>query len=363
MKLSNIALFHYRLPLIKPLHMMGQVLTERIGLLIRFQNEQDHCGWGEIAPFPGLHREDLAAAETQILSVGKNLIGQPLPADFSRLQDAMEAWLGEYTLFPSVRCGIETATLNLLANAEGKPLCTLLSPRCRGTVSVNALLSGSREEIKAQLPSLMEEGYKAIKLKVGRGKTEDDAGLVRQVRSALPDSVSLRLDANRAWQLKEALSFGIAIRDCRIEYIEEPLRDPSELKRFYAETGLPLALDETLVEVSPQTLRIPIGVTALILKPSALGGVERTLQFARLARQHKLKAVISSAFSCGVGLAMEAALAACVNEEDVSAGLDTYKWLKEDVVVNRFKIERGQINVTEIFENSQRLRMDLLREI
>ncbi len=363
MKLTHIALFRYHLPLIEPLQISGREIIARAGLLIRLQAEGGHCGWGEIAPFPRLHREVLAAAEAQTRSLRKNLIGQRLPPLLPLPGAAFETWLGKYRLFPSVRYGVETAALNLLANAQGKPLAALLSPRYRSKVSVNALLSGSLEVIKAQLPSLVANGYKAIKLKVGKQKAEDDAGLVREVRAALPAPVSLRLDANRAWQLEEALSFGKAIRDCRIEYIEEPLRDPSELKRFYAETGLPLALDETLAENSPGDFRPFPGLAALILKPSVIGGFARTLQLARLAAIHQLKAVISSVFSSGVGLAAEAALAACVNAEDVPAGLDTCRWLAEDLLAEDFPLQNGQIEVEEAFRRGQVIRMEKLERI
>jgi len=363
MKLTTFEIFRYNLPLIKPLIMLGRIFNERRGFLIRFRDENNHTGWGEIAPFPGLHKEDLPAAEAQLLHLQKILPGQILPPNLPELNGAFENWLGEYQLFPSVRYGAEMAALNLLADATGKPLCALLSPDYRETVSLNGLLSVSPEEIHRQLQMLLNEGYKVVKLKVGRQSVEDDIALVREVRNALPPGVSLRLDANRAWSLKEALVFGKAVADRGIEYIEEPLTDTSLLEQFHIETGLPLALDETLNGIQAYSLRIPNGVRALILKPSTLGGIERTMWFARLARQHKLKAVISSAFSCGVGLAAEATLAACINEEDVPAGLDTYRWLAEDVLVEKFSLQKGLIQVQETFSRGKNIQLELLEKI
>jgi o-succinylbenzoate synthase len=360
MKICTFEISRYTLPLIKPLAMMGSLLNERRGLLIRFQNEENHSGWGEIAPFPGLHPENLSAAEAQILHLQKILYGQSLPPGLPQLNGAFEEWLGKYKLFPSVRYGVEMAALNLLADAGKRPLCALLSPNYRDTVSLNGLLSGSPEEIHARLQLLIDEGYKAVKLKVGHQSVEEDIVLVQQVRKALPATASLRLDANRAWSLEQALAFGEAVSDCVIEYIEEPLTDNSGLERFHTETGLSLALDETLAKTETHSLRIPNGVAAFILKPALLGGFEHTTQFARLARQHHLKAVISSAFQSGVGLAADANLAAGLNDEDVPAGLGTYQWLKEDVLVERFQAQNGRVNVVEAWRKSKNLRMDLL---
>lgn len=356
-KLTNFEIFRFNLPLIKPLAMVGRILAERNGLLIKFQDEKNHFGWGEIAPLPGLHQEDLSAAKAQFLALREVLTGQFLPPGLSQLNGAFEKWLGEYQLFPSVRYGIEMAALNLLADVAGQPLCALLSPNYRRTISINGLLSGSPDEIYSQLRSLVDEGYKAVKLKVGRQSIEQDTALVREIRKNLPATVSLRLDANRAWPLEQALAFGKAVSNCEIEYIEEPLSDNSFLEKFHTETGLPLALDETLKETSPKAFHPAKGITALILKPAALGGFENTMQFARSAQKFDLKAVISSVFQSGLGLAADASLAAILNDKDVPAGLGTYRWLKEDVLVGGFPARNGQVDVVEAFKRSQNLRV------
>jgi len=363
MKLTNFEIFRYKLPLIKPLIMLGRIFNERRGFLIRFRDENYHTGWGEIAPFPGLHREDLPAAETQLLRLQKVLPGKTLPGNLPELNGAFEDLLGAYHLLPSVRYGVEMAALNLLADAAGTSLSALLSPDYRQTVSLNGLLSGTRKEIHTQLQSLLNEGYKAVKLKVGRQSPEEDIALVREVSKTLPSGVSLRLDANRAWSLETAITFGKAVADCAIEYIEEPLADNSLLEQFHTETTLPLALDETLAETEPDALRIPNGVVAFVLKPAVLGGFEKTMQFARIAQKFNLKSVISSVFQSGLGLTADACLAACLNMQDVPAGLDTYRWLKEDLLVERFAVENGRVDVAEACRKSKNLRMDFLKPV
>ncbi|NIT61479.1 MAG: hypothetical protein GWN00_36330, partial [Aliifodinibius sp.] len=90
-------------------------------------------------------------------------------------------------------------------------LAGLISRNYRKTVSVNGLLSGTKEEIFNQLSGLVKEGYNTIKLKIGRGVLEDDIKLTKEVCTVLPNSVSLRLDANRIWPLDNAVAFGKTI--------------------------------------------------------------------------------------------------------------------------------------------------------
>ena len=62
----------------------------------------------------------------------------------------------------------------------------------------------------------------------------------------LDHHISLRLDANRAWTLDEALEFASGIKGIKIEYCEESLKNPEQLDSFLEKSDLPIALDETL---------------------------------------------------------------------------------------------------------------------
>ncbi len=361
MQICALQIFRYNIPLVKPLKLMGREISARSGILIRVFDEHQYSGWGEIAPFPGIHQEDLPEVVTQIKQFRKDLIGQSISPKLIELNGAFEEWLGGYQLHLSVRYGIELALLNLLAEIYRTPLAGLISRNYRKTVSVNGLLSGTKEEIFNQLSGLVKEGYNTIKLKIGRGVLEDDIKLTKEVCTVLPNSVSLRLDANRIWPLDNAVAFGKTIANDRIEYIEEPLADPTLLDEFYQQTGMPIALDETLPETDFTTLSLPNGIVALILKPSVLGGIEKTMQFATYAQNSGIKAVISSAFQSGIGLAAAANLAACMNQQDVPAGLDTYKWLAEDVLAERFTTKDGCVDAEEAYENGKNVRLDLVK--
>jgi isochorismate synthase/2-succinyl-5-enolpyruvyl-6-hydroxy-3-cyclohexene-1-carboxylate synthase/2-succinyl-6-hydroxy-2,4-cyclohexadiene-1-carboxylate synthase/O-succinylbenzoate synthase len=66
------------------------------------------------------------------------------------------------------------------------------------------------------------------------------------------------------------------------------------------------------------------GVAALVLKPTILGGMERTLALAAWAQRHGMRAVVSSAFESPLGLSQWAQLAAAV---DAAAGSPTHHGL------------------------------------
>lgn len=81
------------------------------------------------------------------------------------------------SVFPSVRCGLEMAILNAIADAKGSTLLNILHPPtnengdCERSLEVQvcALINsnGSPTEVANVAATLVEEGFSAIKLKVG----------------------------------------------------------------------------------------------------------------------------------------------------------------------------------------------------
>ena len=168
---------------------------------------------------------------------------------------------------------------------------------------------------------MRDEGYRTVKLKVGGRTVAGDLRLVRELGEMLGDSISLRLDANRAWGYEEAAEFVRAAP--RFEYVEEPLSDPARLPHLAGEFSVPVALDESLVGMEPEELGEHRYARAVVLKPTLLGGISRTLRTAERALRLGMKPVISSAYESGVGTAALVALAAGIGEHPVAAGLDT----------------------------------------
>ncbi|MHC4221508.1 MAG: hypothetical protein ACYST9_03725, partial [Planctomycetota bacterium] len=95
MKVVDFKIKRYDLPLAKPLTIKGKTIHQRSGVIIFLTDADGFVGCGETAPLPGLHKETLSDAISQLKSLKKIIPGQ--------LKD----------LFSSVRLGIEMAIFNL----------------------------------------------------------------------------------------------------------------------------------------------------------------------------------------------------------------------------------------------------------
>lgn len=345
--IARVGIRGWDLPLARPLRVGDKSLERRTGLLVVVEDGEGHAGIGETAPLPGLHAETLEEATAQMLELAAALEGAAIPAGCAALDGAFEAWLGGRGLHPSVRTGIEGAVLTLLADRAGVDLPHLLAAAPAALVRINGLLDGDADAVLDGAARLVQCGYTALKIKVGRRDTDGEAHLVNAVRARVGPTVALRLDANRAWDLTAALDFAARVAPAGIEYIEEPLRDASDLAAFVAGAAVPVALDETLLSFSPQMPPRLQGVAALVLKPAVLGGYERSLAWARLARRDRLAAVVSAAFPSAVGMALDAAFAASLGDQ-TAHGLGTSAAFAADLDRTPLAIADGRIDARRL---------------
>lgn len=361
MKLAGFRIYCYELPLAEPLQLKGTTLRHREGLLVELASDGGVAGWGEASPLPGFGREDLGEVTAQLRGLAGVMTDRAVTVDVLDPHGPLARELDAMGLAPSVRFGFELALWNLCAAASGKALPELVSPRPRAMVPINALIFSPDHALQeAQLARAA--GYEAVKLKVGARSVEEDIELVRAVRGALGDAVALRLDANRAWSLDEAGRFARGTADLDLEYVEEPLADPARLPSFVRDHGLPVALDESLVDMEPEELENHGYARAVVLKPTLLGGMTQTLRFARVASRFDTRPVLSSAYETGVGTSALVALAAGVGEE-VPAGLDAYRLLAEDVLRPRLELPAPRVDVRALFGERRGIERRLLRPV
>jgi O-succinylbenzoate synthase len=376
MRLTRATVYRYRLPLARPVNLGPQTIAHRDGALLEAtvrRRGATAVGWGEIAPLPGfstcsLHDALAAAEHWALASVGHDVVKPNAVAESNTASesntvakpDAVSKTVTlQHVRFPNmlppdlpgpVRFGIESALLNAAAHATGASLPSVLGDAPRASVSLNALLDTQGDALQQGLARVRAAGFQTVKLKVGRASVADDVARVRAVIDGLGGAASLRLDANRAWSFDDAARFASSIPTASLQYLEEPLADPSRLAAWHAATGCPIALDETAREMDPAALfdAYPFAC-AVVVKPTLIG-VRATRSWAEHAAQHNATVVLSSAYESGVGMRMVLALAATLTPRDVPAGLGTYRRLEGDVLAARLPISGGFVDLNAVFD-------------
>ena len=340
MRLVSVTVHPYALRLTAPVVWGGVAHGERRGALVRAETASGEVGWGDAAPLPGFSRETLDEALAATRDPVRALTGVEVnPAEVFRFDSPLHARLDAAGLPPSARFGLDLALADAAAQCAGRTLAQVLAPDPAVSLPLAGLvLDGS----VAEATRLAALGYRTLKLKVGRASVDEDAALVLAVREAVGPGVALRLDANRAWSAKDARRFADAVSGVALEFVEEPLADAAGLPELWLDTGLPLALDETLQRPGGAE-HLRGWAAAAVIKPTLVGGLAAALRLAVQAQAVGVKAVVSSSFESGVGLRGLVALAAATGAH--AAGLDTARWLADDVLATPLPLDRPTVDV------------------
>lgn len=360
-KLSSIELYRYNLKLNFPLIIKGTKSPTREGLILHIKSSDGKEGFGEIAPLSGFSQEPFEETIRQIQSFKHFLLSESIPDHLEKLDEGFEDWLMRFNLFPSVRFGCEMAILNYLANQKHTTLAKLLSDTSQEKIRLSGLLQGPKNEVLVELRKLLDQGYKSFKLKVGLN-LRDDIEKTQAVIKMINGQALLHLDVNQGWSLNHAIQFveeaGLAL----IEYVEEPFQDINMIEEFVMRTTVPVALDESLTGMNFNEIKSIDGVDLLILKPTIIGSIEKTVKYIKEGRRLAISPVVSSLFESSLGiltLANLAGLTAHINY----AGLDTVKWFKEDLLIEPLKFDHGRMDISKRTIQTKDINFKLLTRI
>lgn len=343
-------LYAFALPLTRELVIAGNALQRREGLFVVLEDEQGTRGVGEIAPLPGFHHEtpeDCLALLSQHRELLKRLPVDPSSTGEMLLSEGLRT-LSPFRQCPSVHFGLSMAIINLLADAHGTTPAHILNQEPRVDLRINGLVTAPHDTWNTEAQMLVEAGYRALKIKVGRGDIRKESHALRALQERHGSEINYVLDGNRGWSLEEADVFFDSVDMALISYGEELLADPYELETLSKRLTLPMALDETLFDADAHKQLIQDWSGIFVLKPDRIqGGLENCLALATLAQQRGSHTIVSSAFNTPLGLSFLAQLAAALHCPH--AGLDTGRWLPD--VDGRFCISNGQIHIPHCWIN------------
>jgi L-alanine-DL-glutamate epimerase-like enolase superfamily enzyme len=170
-------------------------------------------------------------------------------AAWAAMQEAVRN-VGQQALGAMAVSALDIALWDLKARLLGVALADLLG-RFHARVPVygsGGFTSYSNERLAEQLSGWAEAGIPRVKMKVGRDPVADPER-VRAARSAVGPDVELMVDANGAWQRKEALRWMERFaEEFGVSYVEEPVTsddlDGLRLLRDRGPAGMSVAAGE-----------------------------------------------------------------------------------------------------------------------
>ena len=205
-------------------------------------------------------------------------------------------WIGRAGATTMAQAAVDIALWDIIAKAAEKPLWQILGgarSHDRPIYSTNAgWLNFSVEQLRDEALQLIDEGYTALKMKVGRATVAEDRARVAAVRKAIGADILLMVDANQRWDAMHAAQAARAFEEFQLGWLEEPLHpdDVPAHRALKQQTSLPIALGEHIYSTHAfRDFITNVAVDVVQVDVCRVGGVTPWMEVAALANAHGLR--------------------------------------------------------------------------
>ena len=347
MRVVRVAWLWFRIPYVVPFTTAHGSEPARLGAIIRVTADDGRVGLGEAAPLPAFGGGMLDDTLAQIAKLASRIAGHDLDAGLALLDrlDYAEAGMS------AAACGFDTALLDVKAQVAGLPLAQLLDLRAAAAVPVNTAVGAV--DIAAACRAAgqaAQAGILCVKLKVGvMGTGEAELARIAAVRATLGADIRLRIDANAAWDVPEAIAIIRAAERYQLELIEQPVApdDLAGMALVRASVHTPIAADESVGGPKQAAQVIAAGAAdVLVIKPMMAGGLRRARTIIAQAQLAGLQTLVTTTIDAGVGVAAALHLAATL-PTPLACGLATGTLLVGDLLVQPIVVRNGALCVPD----------------
>lgn len=349
MRVRSLSWTVFRLPFRRQFATAGMALAYREGLILRLETDTGIVGLGEASPLPRGKEGSLRS----VLAILNSMKTTPIGKQLDEIEAAL-SWAGEEDrcALAAVRCAFDVALCDAQAKAADIPVARFLTPCISRSVAVNALISASSAvEAGKAARRAQVAGFRCVKLKVGMTHSiDEECARVAAVRTAAGPQMQLRLDANGAWEVQQAIRTIQALEKYDLEFVEQPVA-PGNIegaKRVCQAVSTPIAVDEDITDLNAAARVLQLGAAQiLILKPMVIGGLRPARRIMELAQAAGAAVVVTTTLDAGVGAAAALHLAATLPQRSLACGLATGALLVSDLLVRPLTVSEGQMSLPE----------------
>jgi L-alanine-DL-glutamate epimerase-like enolase superfamily enzyme len=314
MRIVNIFAHRVELPLREGSYKWsgGKSVTVFDSTIVGVETDTGLVGHGEVCPLGPFYLPAYAeGVRAGLRELAPHLVGSD-PREMLKLNQRMDAALKGH---PYVKSGIDVACWDLLGQATGLPVCTLLGGRYGDSVRLyRAISQESPDQMAAKVVQYRSEGYTRFQLKVG-GDPDVDIARIRQVREILQPTDRLVADANTGWTQHEAVRVVRGVRDLDV-YIEQPCLTYEECLAVRRRCDHPFVLDENIDGLDVlMRAKADQAMDVVNLKISKLGGLTKTKQVRDLCVSMGIAMTLEDSWGGDIATAAIAHLAHSTPEE------------------------------------------------
>jgi mandelate racemase len=275
-------------PMKLPLHTASGAIDRAALVLLDLETPAGIIGRAYLfAPSPA----HLAPIVALIEAMSEMLAGDAVvPFEIERKLRARHKLLGVHNIVLFAMSGIDMAAWDVLGQSLNQPLTVLLGGTPRPVRAYNSKGLGIMPlpALAREARQLVDEGFDAVKLRLGRSDARDDVDALRAVKKAIGDKVILMVDFNQGLTVAEALRRGHLIdAEGGVYWIEEPIRadDFAGCAKVAQAIRTPIQIGENFMGPEQMAQALAAGACDYVMPDlERIGGVTGWMRAAALAQ-------------------------------------------------------------------------------
>jgi L-alanine-DL-glutamate epimerase-like enolase superfamily enzyme len=326
MLIEDVRFFSVEVPRLRPFRIATGESGKVRAILIRAVSG-NHTGWGASAP-NSVTGETVDSIISALGKLAQSFRGRALGCtdDMPQLADLMDKTIAGNA---AAKAGLDMALYDLLGRAEGMRTCDMLGAVKDSQMTDMSLGIDSIENTVAAAMECSEQGFRALKLKVGLD-IDADVQRVLAVREAVP-KMRLWADANQGYSVEEALEFCGRLEF--LEFLEQPVPawNTEALRRVRTLSNVPIMADEAAKSPGDVLAIAESGAADMInIKLMKCGGITRAIEIAEISKDYGMPNMVGCMGETMVSIA--GALHFSLSQENVLyADLDSHLMLARDI--------------------------------
>ncbi len=280
--ITQIDVFELSIPLKDPFIIsLGPIYTAD-NVVVRLQTAGGYTGFGECSPFMMINGESVGTCSVVAQYLAQYLTGKDA-TDIAQHNAGFDKVIYGNN---SIKSAFDMALYDIAAQQQGLPLYQYLGGSKNKTIITDYTVSVDEPEIMAAAAmDILQQGYPAIKIKLGKNGATD-VERIKAIRQAVGNDVPLRIDANQGWEVEEAITTLQALDKYGIQHCEEPIARWNFMQLPYVKANSPIKImaDECCGDHHDAERLIALNACDYLnIKLGKSGGIFNALKMVQLA--------------------------------------------------------------------------------
>ena len=347
MKITKIRLGTISVPLRLPFKTALRTVKSVEDIIVEIHTDTGALGYGEAPPTGAVTGHTTGAI---IGALKEHIIPSLLGRDIDAFEDLMQLVQSCVVGNSSAKAAADMALWDLYGQRYRLPVYKLLGGARKEIVTDITISVNEPEEMARDAANAVERGYDCLKVKVG-ANPELDVERLRAVRQAAGDDICLRIDANQAWQPRQAVRILNEMQEqgLRLELVEQPVKayDLEGLKYVTDHSYVPVLADESVFSPRDAMKVLELRAADLInIKLMKCGGIYNALKIASAAEIYGVECMIGCMLEAKISVNAAAELA-CARKIFTRIDLDGPVLCSEDPILGGARFEEKRISVSD----------------